>query len=181
MAGMKTRLLFVACAATVSLAACGGGEEPASSSGTPSKEAQNRKAMLDFARCMRENGVDMPDPQFEGGRVTMKMGGKPGEMDPQKMQAAEKACAKYREAIKPPEMSDEESAEFKQQALAHSRCMRENGIDMPDPTFDENGGAQMRLGKGLNPESAKFQKAQEACRETQPMGPGKTTAGEGGE
>ena len=59
--------------------------------------------------------------------------------------------------------------------------MRENGIDMPDPTFDENGGAQMRLGKGLNPESAKFQKAQEACRDKSPMGPSKTTAGEGGE
>ena len=178
---MKTRLLFAACAATVSLAACGGGEEPASSSGTPTKEGQNRKAMLDFAQCMRENGIDMPDPQFEGGRVTMKIGGKPGEIDPAKMQAAEKACAKYREAIKPPEMSEEESAEFKKQALAHSRCMREQGIDMPDPTFDENGGAQMRLGKGLNPESPKFQKAQEACRDKSPMGPGKTTAGEGGE
>ena len=35
----------------------------------PSQEAKNRKAMLDYARCMRENGVDMPDPKFEGGRV----------------------------------------------------------------------------------------------------------------
>jgi hypothetical protein len=52
---------------------------------------------------------------------------------------------------------------------------------MPDPTFDENGGAQMRIGKGLNPESPKFQKAEEACRDTSPMGPGKTAAGGGEE
>ena len=181
MAGMKTRLLLVACAATVSLAACGGSEEPASTSGATGKEADNRKAMLDFARCMRENGVDMPDPQFEGGRVTMKVGGKPGEMDPQKMQAAEKACAKYREAVKPPEISDEQKAEFKEQALAHSRCMREQGIDMPDPQFSEDGGVMMRLPKGVNPESDKFRKAQEACRDTMPTGPSRTTAGGGGE
>jgi hypothetical protein len=174
---MKTRLLLAACAATVSLAACGGGGEPASSgtSGDP-KEAKNRKAMLDFARCMRSNGVDMPDPQFEGGRVTMRAGSK--GMAPEKMRVAEKACAKYRDAVKPPEMSEAQSAEFKKQALAHSRCMRENGIDMPDPTFDENGGAQMRLGPGLNPESDKFKRAQKACRDTMPGGRSNTSAGE---
>ena len=75
------------------------------------------------------------------------------------MKAAEKACAKYRDEVKPPEMSPEKAAEFKKGALANARCMREHGIDMPDPTFDENGGAQMRLGRGINPESAKFQKA----------------------
>ena len=174
---MKTRLLLAAVAATASLAACGGGEEPASSG--DSKEAKNRKAMLDFARCMRENGVDMPDPQFEGGRVTMRAGS-PG-MNPDKMRAAEEACAKYRDAVKPPEMSEAQSAEFKKQALAHSRCMRENGIDMPDPTFDENGGAQMRIGPGLNPESDKFKQAQKACRDTMPQGPSRTTAGGGEE
>ena len=179
MAGMKTRLLLVACAATVSLAACGGSEDPASTSGATGKEAENRKAMLNFARCMRENGIDMPDPQFNGGRVTMRAGGPGKGGDPQKMQAAEKACAKYREAVKPPELSEEQRSEFKKQALAHSRCMREQGIDMPDPTFDENGGVQMRLPQGIYPESEKFQKAQEACRDTMPQGPSTTAAGGG--
>jgi hypothetical protein len=51
-------------------------------------------ALLDFAKCMREHGVDMPDPQFEGGRVTMQLGG-PGEgVDPSSdvFQAAQEAC-----------------------------------------------------------------------------------------
>ena len=45
--------------------------------------------------------------------------------------------------------------------------MREHGIDMPDPTFGENGRAQVRIGKGsgIDPESSKFEEAQDACRD----------------
>ena len=57
-------------------------------------------------------------------------------------------------------------------ALKYAKCMREHGIDMPDPTFDENGGAQIRIGRGsgIDPEDPKFQKAQEACRKEAPEG-----------
>ena len=51
--------------------------------------------------------------------------------------------------------------------------MREHGIkNFPDPIFDENGGAQIRMkkGSGLNPESARFQAAQKACEKTLPDG-----------
>jgi hypothetical protein len=173
---MTIRVLVVALAATASLVACGG-EDPRPASGS-GPDADSRKAMLDFARCMRENGVDMPDPQFDGGRVTMRQDGK---TNPETARAAEKACAKYRDAVKPPEMSDEQKEEFKKRALENARCMREHGIDMPDPQFDENGGAQMRLGRGIDPESAKFKKAQEACRGTLPDGPSTTSAGGGEE
>src|SRR3954471_6579791 len=101
--GMKTRLFLIALAATVSLAACGGGRNPSNaSSGKPSQEAANKKAMLAFAACMRKNGVDMQDPQFNGGRVTQKM---KGPANPDKLRTAEKACSKYRAQIKAPEMS----------------------------------------------------------------------------
>ena len=168
---MKTRLLVIAAlAATLSLAACGSDDtKPAAAD----QQAKMKKSMLDFARCMRENGIDMPDPKFEGNRVTMRAGG-PGKKAPDrdKMKAADKACAKYRDAVKPPEMSPERAAEFKKEALANARCMREHGIEMPDPTFDENGGAQMKLGPGINPDSAKFQKAAEACRDVGGIGAG---------
>jgi hypothetical protein len=176
---MKIVPLLAALAATASLVACGAEkEDPAQPASAQTQEAKNRKAMLDFARCMRENGVDMPDPQFDGGRVTMRQDGK---TNPETARAAEKACAKYRDAVKPPEMSDEQKEEFKKRALENARCMREHGIDMPDPQFDENGGAQMRLGRGIDPESAKFKKAQEACRGTLPDGPSTTSAGGGEE
>jgi len=181
---MTTRVLLAALAATASLvAACGGEGGGASPTATTAanREAANKKAMLAFARCMRANGVDMPDPQFQGGRVTMRAGG-PG-MDPAKMRTAEKACAKYRDAVKPPELSAEQKEEFKKAALANARCMREHGIaSFPDPTFDENGGAQIKLSRssGLDPDDPKFKQAMEACRSTMP-GAGTTDANEDGQ
>jgi hypothetical protein len=171
---MKIVSLLVALAATLFLVACGAEEDPSKPASAQTQEAKNRKAMLDLARCMRENGVDMPDPQFNGGRVTQRMKGG----NPDKMRAAEKACEKYRSQIKAPEMSDEEKAEFKQAALANARCMREHGIDnFPDPVFDSSGGAQIRMKRGINPESAKFQAAQKACQKYM-KGPSLSSAGE---
>jgi hypothetical protein len=176
MSGMKTRLFLIALAATVSLAACGAEKDPSkASSGKPTQEAANKKAMLAFASCMRKNGVDMPDPQFSGGRVTQKMKGG----NPDKMRTAEKACSKYRAQIKAPEMSAADKEDFKKQALQNARCMREHGIEnFPDPTFDENGGAQIRIGKNMNPESAKFQAAMKACQKFM-KGPSTSSAGGG--
>jgi hypothetical protein len=166
---MKTLLLV---AVTASLAACGG-ETPAKS-GAASPQEANKQALLDYARCMRQNGVNMPDPKFEGNRVMMQQGG-PG-LNPDTMRAAQKACQKYQDAVKPPAMSDDDKAQFKQAALANARCMREHGLpNFPDPTFDANGGAQIKLGRGngVDPQSPKFKAAMEACKSTLPFG-GKT-------
>jgi len=171
---MKIVSLLVALAATLFLVACGAEEDPSKPASAQTQEAKNRKAMLDLARCMRENGVDMPDPEFNGGRVTQRMKGG----NPDKMRAAEKACEKYRSQIKAPEMSASEKQEFKKAALANARCMREHGIDFPDPVFDPNGGARVRIDKRLNPEGAKFQAAQKACEKTMPKGPSTSTAGD---
>lgn len=43
---------------------------------------EQKEAMLAMARCMRERGWDMPDPQFEGGRVTQRMEGGIDPEDP---------------------------------------------------------------------------------------------------
>jgi hypothetical protein len=166
---MTTRLLVAALAATASLAACGGNEKPTSSgaTGTPKRD-EARKAMLDYARCMREHDVDMPDPQFNGGRTMMKG---PRNVDPAKLRAADTACQPILEKVKPPEIPEAQKEEFKKAALAHARCMREHGIDkFPDPAFDENGGAQIRIGRGsgLDPESPKFKAAQKACEKEMP-------------
>jgi hypothetical protein len=61
--------------------------------------------------------------------------------------------------------------EGREAALAFAKCMRDQGIDMPDPQFDENGGAQIRIGRGsgIDINDPKFRKAQEACRDKMPM------------
>ena len=51
--------------------------------------------------------------------------------------------------------------------LEFASCMREHGVDMPDPDFS-GGGARMQFragAGGVDPESPTFQKAQEACQE----------------
>lgn len=61
--------------------------------------------------------------------------------------------------------------------LEFAKCMREHGIDMPDPSTDGKGGIMFRsnngsaggdssgksFSDGINPESEEFQAAQEAC------------------
>ncbi len=161
---MTARLLILA-ALAAALVACGGEDPKPARSGGPGAgrgpDAKTRKAMLDFAGCMREHGVDMPDPQFgEGGRVVQRSRG----ADPDTMRAAQRACQHFQDAIKPPEISEADKEKFKKEALANARCMREHGINMPDPQFDENGGATVRMGEnGVDPDSEKFRAAQKAC------------------
>jgi hypothetical protein len=150
-------------AAALGLAACGGDEEtPASAASGATDDEKVREAQVKFAECMRENGVDMPDPQA-GGKQTFKVGGDSG-ISPEEFEEASKACEKYQQAIRP-NLSEEEKTEMKEQALENARCMREHGIDMPDPTFSADGGVQMRVGPGskLDPEDPEFQAAQKEC------------------
>jgi hypothetical protein len=157
---MSTRPLAASLLAVLALglAACGAEGDDASS-GAAARE-RNRKAELAFARCMREQGIDFPDPSADGkGLVRI------GEDTPrQKLEAAEKACARYRAAIEPPQLSEAQQAEFKAAALAHARCMREHGIDFPDPTFAADGAAQIRLSRGqVDMDDPDFKAAEKDC------------------
>jgi hypothetical protein len=157
-------------------AACGE-DSPSAAGGADAKE-EVRQAELKFARCMREQGIDMPDPQpAEGGmRQGFKVGGDSG-ISREEFEKAEKACEKYRKEIRP-QLTEEEQQKFKEAALAHARCMREHGIDFPDPTFDAEGGAKVIIRAGsrgkLNPEDPKFKAAEEACGHLMGKGPSTT-------
>jgi hypothetical protein len=149
--------------AALGLAACGGDDEaPASAANSASEDDKTREAQVKFAECMRENGVDIPDPKpGEGQRIRV---GPDSGIDPEEFEEASKACEKYREDIRP-QLSEEEQQEFKERALEFARCMREHGVDMPDPTFDSNGGVKIQAGpgRGLDRDDEDFQAAQEAC------------------
>ena len=49
--------------------------------------------------------------------------------------------------------------------LAHAECMREHGVDMPDPVFEGGGGVRQR-GPDENVPPEKVEAAQKACRST---------------
>jgi hypothetical protein len=152
----------------LTLAACGS-DDPAgeAASGSSDREQRNQDAMLAFAQCMREQGIDMPDPEPGEGGIRLRA---PEGSTPEKMDAAQQACRQHLDELEPPDMSEEQQKEFQEAALAHARCMREHGIDMPDPTFGEGGRAQIRIGpgSGVDPESDKFREAEEACEDEMP-------------
>jgi hypothetical protein len=154
------------------LAACGSGGgddgDGVASLGGASTQAANQDAAsgsedpqdraLEFARCMRKHGIDFPDPDANG-RLTIgprAVGG-----DRQKFEDAQKACGGLFRGGGP-QLSDEQRQELQEAALAFARCMREHGVDMPDPQF-EGGGVMQRGPRNVNPNDEKVQEAQKAC------------------
>lgn len=128
----------------------GGGENP-----RDSEEFQD--AALEYAECMREHGIDMPDPEFDGeGGVAINAGpdggggpGGEGGHDEEEFQAADEACQPIMEEAAPEmQLDPEEQAEMQDQLLEVAQCMRDRGHDMPDPEVDDSGRVTMQAGPG---------------------------------
>jgi uncharacterized protein (DUF305 family) len=134
-----------------------GGTTTNSSSGSGEASPKDRReAELKFAQCMRDHGVDMPDPV--NGRFDLKV--KPG--DQKNAEEAQKACGKILQNVAP-RLSEEQQAKMRQAALDYAKCMREHGIDMADPQFQEGGGMTMRMPEHTREDDPKFKDAQKAC------------------
>ena len=63
--------------------------------------------------------------------------------------------------------TDDAPADLEDAMLAYAECMRDHGIDMPDPDFSGDGGAfRMGVGAdGMDPNDEKFKEADEACND----------------
>jgi hypothetical protein len=196
---------IAAIAAIVAIAAgCGGGDDDAqvaslsgnsrnaSATQTTAKKQQDpAEAARDFARCMREHGVDMPDPKVDDqGRVQIQVGEPggsgggegPSESQVKKMEAADRACRHFMEDAAPngaKRLDPEQEAQVREQALAFAKCMREHGVDMPDPQFGSGGRVTQEFRKG-NVSDRTFQAANKACMNQVGMKGGFVTAGPGG-
>ena len=146
-------------------------------------ETEFQDAMLEFTECMRDHGVDMPDPQFDGGGgpgggvvVAEVPRGTGPRIDPESevFQEADEACRPIMEDVAPDiELTPEEEAEMRDQALAFAECMRDHGVDMPDPQFGEDGGVSISVGSAGDADPAErrpdfedpaFEAAMEECR-----------------
>jgi hypothetical protein len=181
------------------VATLGGGSDSSSSSSSASQQSFE-DALVAYTKCMREHGVDMPDPQFSsnddgkggfavmGGPANASDGG--GLTDPNgaAFKAADEACKPILDAATKdmPKPSPEELAKQRDQALAFAKCMRDHGVDMPDPTFDDNGAISIAIpsagGGGPDPQKVTgpdqaFQDAAKACQ--QDGGPGLVVNGSG--
>jgi hypothetical protein len=169
----RSPLLLLAVGAALLLGACGSSDDNGGS-GSSAKSQQDKafEGALEYAKCMREHGIDMPDPQRVGsGGIKMTQKGGPGSKA--KMDAANKDCQKYMVKGGGKAPSAAEQAKAKDAMLAYAKCMRAHGVDMPDPKFSSNGGGTtFQLGGpgnkggstgGPNPDSPTFKAADEAC------------------
>jgi hypothetical protein len=197
----KLTVAVASVAAAITLAACGSAGSPSSNDGdvaslgstttavgatTPSTESADgstdpQQAMLDYTQCMRDNGIDLPDPQFSsasGGGVISKRvdaGDAPAEdapefdPDSQQFEDADAECQPLlRDAVGSREIDPEEQAEMREQMLAFAQCMRDHGVDFPDPEFtDDGGGVSVHVGTadddGPQPGDPEVDAAMEEC------------------
>ena len=141
----------------------GAGAATTTTGGRTGAARDSQQAALDFARCMREHGVDMPDPEVDDqGRIKARIGagGAGRRPDPAKLEAAQKACGSLMGAGDGDRQIDPAERDA---MVAFARCMRQHGIDMPDPTGD---GLVVRRDDddgGPDPESEAFKAAEQAC------------------
>ena len=115
-----------------------------------SEDLTDEERLLAFAVCMREHGVDFPDPVVEAdGTVTFgfRPGGGGGGLqrlgeigrDPD-LPAARDACSGMLEGLAfGPGTGGIDLIEIQDRLLEFARCMRDNGVDMADPDLSRFG------------------------------------------
>jgi hypothetical protein len=193
---MKQSLMVLLLAIALVVTACGGDSE--ASSGVASLEAtgtvaaenaaaggetiaseiDQEQAMLTFAACMRDNGVDIDDPtvdadgnvQFGAFRGVVQA----GEIDRATMDAAMEVCQEHLEGIALGRGGgDFDLTELEDTMVEYAACMRTNGYDMADPDFSNFGpgnGGEPGEGGGrpfadIDLNDPDFISAQEVCQD----------------
>ena len=163
---------------TPAVASAGDSTAKNTGDGKKKKKGDPEQAGLDFARCMREHGVDMPDPKADGGLVMIGPGMGSGTVErsdgpPPGFEEADKACRHFLEDLIQ-DGGGRIDPKQQDQMLEFARCMREHGIDMPDPDFSDGGRVRIGIGgDGSKIDVAKMEAAQKACGgQFGPGGPG---------
>lgn len=147
------------------VASLGGGSGDRSASASPSVDPE--EALQAFAECMREHGVeDFPDPTIDEDGGIQIQGPGPGDVDRTTLDAAMQACEDLLPQGAGPGEGEgpdpEEQAALEDALLAYAQCMRDHGIDFPDPEFSDGGVIQS--GGNFDPNDPEFQDADEACK-----------------
>jgi hypothetical protein len=132
------KLRPLAALATVALIGAGCSNEPAENGSAGNANATNRDKAVEFAECMRDNGVSgFPDPDASG-ELTIDGVLNGSSLDP--------STPAWKEAIgackdlQPLGFTgdDEVSDEEQEVRLEFAQCMRDNGVeDFPDPAKEE--------------------------------------------
>ncbi len=156
-------------AAILVLAGCGGsGTSPNAVAAT---EKTREQRFLQFAKCLREHGINIQTPTGAGGfKIRLNAVGK----NPQQMEAAQNACRKYAPFDRP-NLTPQQRVEREEAVQKFAKCMREHGIKLEAKTGEGGAAIGIHVGRGEggpNPESPAFEAAQKACQSLLPKPPG---------
>jgi hypothetical protein len=157
----------------LALAACGGSDDAAdvaSLSGTEEVAAadtteplSDEEALIEFASCMREQGMDFPDPVVDANGYPRFDFEDPESIDQDAMFEAGEACRDLIEGVVLG-LVDFESSEFNDMFLEYASCMREQGIENIPDSIDIT--SIMRDGElPFDAEDPAFIAADEQCRD----------------
>ena len=116
--------------------------------GAGEEDLTDEERLLRFADCMRDNGVDFPDPVVEADG-SVQFGFRPGAgggdeqrelgRDPD-LPAAREACEGLLEGLSfGPGSGNFDTTELQDTLLEFAQCMRDNGVDMGDPDLSNFG------------------------------------------
>jgi hypothetical protein len=146
-----------------------GGKAAATTS--PGASSDPEQAALAHARCMRQHGINTPDPKITADGVVHPPPHveQPTRQKSPKLRAAEQACQQYLsnggQARKP-------NAQEQQQMVAFARCMRQHGVNVPDPQITADG-PELRYPRGVDPDDPRLKAAERGCQRYLPdmLGP----------
>ena len=157
------------------LAACSGGATPSGvatlqspgagetdPSASPSASLDPETARLEFARCMREHGIDLPDPGSGGASGPITIGG--NGPDVEKMQDAMEVCQQI-PGRRHGSTGGDRSRDAGQDARVRQMHARERGR-LRGSGLQRRRRGRIQIGGpgGIDPSSDEFQAAQEACQ-----------------
>ncbi len=113
------------------LAACSSTAAPKSENGAaPNSPAAASGSFEDYqlklASCMREQGIDMPDPSSDGS-VSLNLGSNSQDA----VTAASQVCRT--KLGNPPAYSGSDPAQVQKEQLQYAQCLRKHGVNAPDP------------------------------------------------
>jgi hypothetical protein len=124
----------------------GGGGSTTSTTSTSEVSADPEEARLQFAQCMRDQGLDFPDPQpSSGGGVMFQRPS--GEIDQEAFRKGAEACQEFLGDARG-QLADPDDPAIQDAQLEFAECMRDEGVDVPDPQSGQGpggGGAQIDM------------------------------------
>lgn len=132
-------LLLAACSGSADAGVASLANEPANESDEDAAAtASDEAALLAFAQCMRENGIEgFEDPTVDD-EGSLQLGGRGafanGEIDRETMITARAACSQYLDDAALG-FGRPDDSEIQDQLLAFAECMRDRGIEVDDPDF----------------------------------------------